>query len=279
MGTYQLSFAGGEPLLYSDLLEIVDYASSLGVITSLVTSGSVLTPRKLDELKRSNIDAVNISLDSVKPRIHDEIRGVKGVHKKVMNAIEELCNAGLHKKIIVATVLMASNLDEIIPLAQFAKEKKLFGISYQVLTDNFGRTYQHNWFLKSKDFVKDLAKFEKITDDLLELKRKGYPILNAKRQLEYSRQYFRDPTKPFPFRCKVGFNNLRIGPNGDVQFCNLSKPFGNIQNLSPKELWRNSLAQRRRRELRLCQMSCSIQNCYFKKSIAENINSFMKKWK
>lgn len=278
LGTFQISFAGGEPLLYSGILEIIQYAANLGIITSIVTSGSTLDNAKLTELLQSNIDTINISLDSINPKIHDKIRGVKGVHNKVINAIEESCAVGKNKKIIIASVIMDSNLEEIIPLAQFTKDKNLYGISYQVLTDNFGRKYEHDWFKKSKNFVRDLEKVEKVIDDLVVLKNKGYPILNARRQLEYTKQYFNDPTKSFPFSCKVGFNTLRIGPLGYVQFCNLSKPFGNILELNPEKLWKSHIAQSRRRELRHCEMSCSIQNCYFKKSIYENIKSFKKKW-
>jgi MoaA/NifB/PqqE/SkfB family radical SAM enzyme len=278
LGTYQISFAGGEPLIYSDIFEIIEYASSLGVITSLVTSGSLLDKNRLTKLLESKIDTVNISLDSINPDLHDKIRGVKGVHGKVIKAIDQFIDAGKSKKLILAAVIMGSNIDEIIPLTNFSKEKGLFGISFQVLTDNFGRTYKHNWFKDSDNFTIDYQKLEKVVDNLLELKKNGYPILNASRQLGYIKQYFKDPTLPFPISCKVGFNNLRIGPTGEVQFCNLSKSFGNILDQKPQDLWYSKLAKNRRRELRHCQMSCSIQNCYFKKTVQENFTAFKRKW-
>jgi MoaA/NifB/PqqE/SkfB family radical SAM enzyme len=278
LGTFQVSFAGGEPLLYNGILEILEYASSLGIITSIVTSGSTLTDRKIDELLKTEVDSINISLDSMNPEIHDGIRGVKGVHKKVMNAIEKLCESGHSGKIIIASVIMNSNIDEIIPLAEYTKEKGVCGISYQVVTDNFGREYKHDWFLDSDNFVKNNGKLDKVFNTLSKLKSKGYPILNAKRQLDFSRLYFLNPIISFPFSCKVGFNNFRIGPSGNVQFCNLSKPYGNILDEDLKKLWTSEMAQRRRRELRHCKLPCSIQNCYFRKTISENWSSFKRRW-
>jgi len=279
LGVYQISFAGGEPLLYKDIFDLIEHCSKIGVISSIVTSGAALTKTKLENLLNSNIDTVNISLDSINPEIHDKIRGVKGVHSKVLKVIDKFKDSGKEKKLILATVIMGSNINEIIPLVHYANEKGLFGISFQVLTDNFGKMYNHNWFNESDNFRMDQMNLKTVIDELLNLKKNGYPILNASRQLEYTIQYFQNPSLPFPFSCKVGFNTLRVGPTGDVQFCNLSRPFGNILEDEPKNIWNSPLAKSRRRELRHCQMSCSIQNCYFKKTIPENLTAFTRKWK
>ena len=130
----------------------------------------------------ADIDSINISLDSINPVIHDSIRGVKGTHKKVLRAIDDIGEFGCKKKIILATVIMESNIDEIIPLAEFTVEKDLFGISYQVLTDNFGRKYKHNWYQESDNFVRSKKNLDEVINQLIGLKDKGYPVLNSKRQ-------------------------------------------------------------------------------------------------
>lgn len=67
MGVVQLTFTGGEPLLRSDLEELVSYAKSLGFYTSLETSGNDLDESRLRRLKRAGLGGVQLSFqDSTK---------------------------------------------------------------------------------------------------------------------------------------------------------------------------------------------------------------------
>ncbi|MBI2672987.1 radical SAM protein [Candidatus Woesearchaeota archaeon] len=74
---------GGEPLVRSDIGELIDYGQSLGMIVNLVTNASFV-PQKLDQVCRA--DNLYTSLDGEK-EIHDAIRG-KGSYDAVMKAID-----------------------------------------------------------------------------------------------------------------------------------------------------------------------------------------------
>ena len=60
----RINFAGGEPTLYKHLDELISYTSSLGIQVSVVTNGSLLTPRRIRSWK-NNVSCVGISIDSV----------------------------------------------------------------------------------------------------------------------------------------------------------------------------------------------------------------------
>jgi radical S-adenosyl methionine domain-containing protein 2 len=63
----RLNLAGGEPLLYQDAaLRVLDYASSKGVTTSIITNGSRLTGDLVDRLAPL-VSMLGLSLDSASP--------------------------------------------------------------------------------------------------------------------------------------------------------------------------------------------------------------------
>ena len=51
LGSLQLGFSGGEPMLRDDLEELVGYATGLGYYTNLITSGIGLTETRLAALQ------------------------------------------------------------------------------------------------------------------------------------------------------------------------------------------------------------------------------------
>mgnify|MGYP002347204093 CR=1 FL=1 len=73
----KLTFTGGEPLLCPYLHEIIAYAHEQGLITMLVTNGSLLTQQYLDGLK-GNLDWLALSIDSDTPSILRNIGRVNG---------------------------------------------------------------------------------------------------------------------------------------------------------------------------------------------------------
>jgi radical S-adenosyl methionine domain-containing protein 2 len=66
LGFRKINFAGGEPILRKDLPELIKYAKSLGLTTSLVTNGHLISQ---DWLKRVTgiLDQIGISVDSSNP--------------------------------------------------------------------------------------------------------------------------------------------------------------------------------------------------------------------
>lgn len=62
-GVQKITFAGGEPMLYKYIKEIIIYAKSLGLTTSIITNGGRLTFDWLLEM-RAYLDWVGLSIDS-----------------------------------------------------------------------------------------------------------------------------------------------------------------------------------------------------------------------
>lgn len=63
-----LSIAGGEPLLYPSLKEVIIYANKLGLKTKIYTNGCALTKKKLIDLKEAGATEFIIHIDEYQKR-------------------------------------------------------------------------------------------------------------------------------------------------------------------------------------------------------------------
>jgi MoaA/NifB/PqqE/SkfB family radical SAM enzyme len=69
-GVHFLIYTGGEPLAHRDFVAMVSHASDLGMATTLVTNGSLLTPGRIDELAKAGLVSVYISIDAATAEAH-----------------------------------------------------------------------------------------------------------------------------------------------------------------------------------------------------------------
>ena len=74
LGVKVLDFTGGEPLLHSEIPEILQLARDLGFITTLTTN-CLLYPKKAESI-RGLVDMLHFSLDSPVEGEHNQSRGV-----------------------------------------------------------------------------------------------------------------------------------------------------------------------------------------------------------
>ena len=77
MGVTRLQFAGGEPLVRKDLLELVAYTREQGIESSIFTNGTLLTRETAGSLKRSGLHSATIMLEGIGGEV-DFRRGTAG---------------------------------------------------------------------------------------------------------------------------------------------------------------------------------------------------------
>lgn len=63
-GLEKITFAGGEPLLYKHIIDVIEYSKHLGLVTSIITNGSLITDSFLDKVS-DTLDWIGISVDSL----------------------------------------------------------------------------------------------------------------------------------------------------------------------------------------------------------------------
>jgi len=116
-GIPQVVFTGGEPTLREDLVELVDHAKEF--VTGLITNGRKL-PGLAQELKRVDLDYIQVSLESSNSQIHDRMVGVDGAWQETTAGIKAAMSAGL--EVITNTTLTKDNIESFVETINFGKQ-------------------------------------------------------------------------------------------------------------------------------------------------------------
>jgi radical SAM protein with 4Fe4S-binding SPASM domain len=118
-GIPHLTFTGGEPTLRDDLVELVQYAEDIGMVTGLQTNGRKLGDRAyLDELLLAGLDHIQITLESYDPTIHDRMVGVEGAWQETVDGIKTVIDADVY--MMTNTTLTTENVGGITETIDFA---------------------------------------------------------------------------------------------------------------------------------------------------------------
>ncbi|MFX1296343.1 MAG: radical SAM protein [Promethearchaeota archaeon] len=116
-----VNFCGGEPLMRDDVFEVMKYTHDHGIIPSISTNATLLSKEVCQNLHNSGVRSLDISLDSVTPKIHDRLRGMSGSYEMAVNGIINAVEFGKYEEIILNTTLTDFNAHEIPQIYEFAK--------------------------------------------------------------------------------------------------------------------------------------------------------------
>lgn len=92
-GAELCTLSGGEPLLRSDIFEIVDFLVERGRAINLITNGTLLDPTALDRLAppgQTPVSVFELPLLSAHAEIHDRMSGAPGAFHRLTDAVAEL---------------------------------------------------------------------------------------------------------------------------------------------------------------------------------------------
>lgn len=277
---------GGEALLRKDLLEIVSYIKKSGFNSSITTNGFYIDESMSQRIVKSGLKGIFLSLDGINEETHDYLRGIKGSHQKVMQAIGLLDkHRGKDKtdrlSIGVTMTIMEKNLDEVLPLVEWAQNnEKINDLFLNACLQPFDcENYQQEWFLDknyNEIWPRDLKKASDILEKLATLKEKGYKICNPPEQLRLVKEYFKNPYRFIhdqKIKCPRGDLAPEINAYGDVNMCFCMAPLGNIRRKKFSQIWNSEAMEKARKEINSCKKDCDTAvNCFYK---IENITEYI----
>lgn len=274
LGPAHVSFAGGEPFLRSDLGELVAYAHRVGLLPSIVTNGSVMTTQTIQAVAQWPLVSLVVSIDSCNSEPHDILHGMSGSLAKAMKAVEQLTDLGFGRRLRVAAVLTAFNIDELVPLARWCAENGIGGFTVQPFGEPFERTHAEDWYGASPLRIEETGRIVEIVELLKTGKRHGWPIMNPDRQLDALPAYYRNPEQGLFLPCTVGTTALGIGPLGELRFCPYMPAFGSVGRKRIQDQWYDEDAAKLREAVLRCRRGCSIMNCNFSPTLRERIGKW-----
>lgn len=223
LGVQEIRFTGGEPLLFNGIYDLIKFATEEGICTSLGTNGTLITKEVAKKLKESGLKKVVVSIDGNK-KTHDKIRGKKN-YQKAMHGLKYLQKNGINVR--VNSVIMKSNMDDVIKLAKKMSRKKITIFIRRFISSGRGKELENN-MLNKKDYNYVRNKLQK------ELTKKTYVNGHYLRNDEGVNSRIK---LPFEIRgCKAGQRAITILPNGDINLCGFlaAQDFPKVGNI--KEL-------------------------------------------
>lgn len=226
MGIVVYNVWATEPLLRADLPECLGYAKSLGMSTSMITNGLLLSER-IDELV-DVVDYLSVSLDGIQS--YSELRGADV--NVVLDGIRIAREQGMD--VLLNCVINERNLHELGELAALAHRLGCL-ISFEPVAE-YEEIPKSTW---EELGIRSRERYEQAIDGLMELKRRGLPIMNSYAYLRMIREL--KPT----FRCRVGELFLHVGLDGEVVSCRERElTLGRVSD-GLKRVWQET-SQRRR---------------------------------
>lgn len=219
LGFYNFSLTGGEPLAHPRYIALVRYLKHRGFYVTSPTNGTLLTDRNVRKLKESGIDSVNVSIDSLNQEIADKVRGHPGQLAKALKGLSLLSKHNIPSSAII--LLGKHNIRE------FGHMIRKLDIVHDVPCilsfpdPGVGP-------LDSILFTQD--ELLKVIDELLQLKKEGYRLLNTNRYLlELKRTSLGEARK---ILCYGGYHVVNVYWDGTVKPCFNKEPIGHITKLN-----------------------------------------------
>jgi MoaA/NifB/PqqE/SkfB family radical SAM enzyme len=240
----RVSCTGGEPFLRTDFPEICEvlykskhvgkiWSATNGIETELVYNQIEKSLKKIDIPL-----IVTVSLEGLEDT-HDMLMGIKGAFKKAIETLKSLRKLSeKNKKFKVRALITVNklNLDEVLALWDYIKSKLEIYPSVNFLWGSQISCFSLPTEVKS-EFTpqEDLQpKLEKLAELNQELDRKLQIYENTllsrieSVRRKYILKIIQEKRRFFPCEASLG-KNLIIYPNGDVAFCEFTKPIGNLK--------------------------------------------------
>jgi len=247
-----LTVTGGEVLLRRDAFQVLERAAELGFALHILTNGWLVNESRAERLMRLGARIVQVSLDGADPGTHDFLRGLPTFGVRTEEALARLAAArdrlGAPTKLVVATVIFRQNLGELGALVRKVRSLGADEIKFQPIEQTYMEPDDPEWHTKSPLWVTDPEAAARAIDELIALKREGWPIQNSIEQLEFTKFYFREPKTAYlkarshdqhfrSRRCRTAVADCDMSSNGDVRLCYRMDPIGNVRHEAPEEIW------------------------------------------
>lgn len=231
MGSLQLGFTGGEPMLRDDIEELVAYSDELGYYSNLITSGIGLTPDRLKAMKKGGLKQIQLSIQSHDRETTNKLVGVD-CHDQKLEIAHEIKAQGF--PMVLNVPVCKQNIRQTRDILKMAEE---IGVDYI----EFANIQYYNWallnraeFLPTREELEDAEEAVRETRERLGNKMTIYFVIP---------DYYADRPKA----CMNGWGaiHLTIAPDGAALPCQEARvikglEFPNVREHSLDWIWNES---------------------------------------
>jgi MoaA/NifB/PqqE/SkfB family radical SAM enzyme len=241
-----LNISGGEPTTRNDLPGLVElFSRSLPRMRKIGINTTGLTPQRAIPMLTKIVEfcaakglliSIRVSLDGIGD-VHDQVRHVKRGFDKASQTIDALRTlAGKHANFQfgLASTIFATNLEDADNILQWARQQKL-DIVFNMLRFTDGMLHNRDleekvgFHQREEEFMRKFF-LDRVHEESV-LSGQAFLYLHYADMI--ANGYKR--TMPCPFQSQ----GLLLNPNGDLLYCENSKPIGNVLTTPADELYFN----------------------------------------
>lgn len=238
---------GGEPLLYSSIIELLTVLRSRGAYIGIITNGYFLD-RYVKDIIDLKIDYITISIDGTE-NTHNKIRKINNAYqvaiKNIKNIVEEKKKNNLVGKCMFINInytILNENIDEMVKIGHLAEEIGCSSITYNfpiLVNEKACEQFETIW---KKNFGSDFKSWEgykventnidiaKLYGNIIQIKKElgklqHFKVMwstnNQNLNIEFLNDYFNniDNEQMKGILCKIAKNTIVINSDGNLLLC------------------------------------------------------------
>ena len=264
LGTLLVSLAGGEPMLRTDLPDIVRAIGKYH-FPLVTTNGWFVTPRSAVALMSAGVWGVSVSIDYARSAPHDKRRGMDGAWKQAWRAVEMLVRARKHafQRVNVMAVLLDDNIDDMDTIVEMASAR---GAHFMLQPYGFRKTGSHAHAHNNGA----------VAPRLLELHKRWPNFLSNPNYLAKFDEYLAGGIN----HCRAGRAFFNIDSTGDIAICveHKSTPVANIYHHNPQTIVSRLSEAAAGNRCTDCWYNCrgEVENLYDPKGLIKSLPTLFK---
>jgi MoaA/NifB/PqqE/SkfB family radical SAM enzyme len=203
--------SGGEPLVRSDVYEILSAMSNPGKLPLMVvvSNASQLTPERFLKLKRAGMHQLSLSIDFPDDR-HSDFRRIPGLFDRMNEVVPECTRIGDPEDVSLNCCITAWNYKE---LPEIVKLGERWGVPVNFSAYSAMRTDEAEGLVGNNG---SNAELKRAIETVIDLKHAGKPVFTAERALW---KYYDFLTTGYTSGCQAGNRFVVINPDGRLTPC------------------------------------------------------------
>jgi len=262
LGCIKVHLSGGEVTLHHDLVDAIRHGTELGMRMNLTSNGVLMDKPRARQWVEAGLRAASFSLDGVRRKTHDGIRGVPGAYKRTLRAIRVVVREnerlGGKLRVRVNTVMSAKNMDELPALLELVGAMGVVDVMPMPIDGKRA----------IRPTVKQIARFNaEIAPRVAEIRRRYhmpidagrlYPFGRTAAELDLATQGRYGFGHYDQHRCYAPYYHAFISHTGEVFACCMTRdrmrPLGNVREQTLSDIFLGSAYQAFRQGMNVARL-------------------------
>ncbi|ORX94942.1 molybdenum cofactor biosynthesis prote [Basidiobolus meristosporus CBS 931.73] len=214
-GVTKIRLTGGEPTVRKDIVELVEELGKLrekGLRTIAMTTNGIAIKRKLPDMVKHGLNALNFSLDTL-DKFKFEIMTRRRGHERVLESIQQAIDLGVHPVKVNNVVMRGVNDQEVLDFIRMTENSPI-DVRFIEYMPFDGNKWKDNKLVPYKELLDSIeAEFKSVVkvEDDPNPTSKGFRIPGFRGQFGF----ISSMTDHFCATC----NRLRLTADGNIKVC------------------------------------------------------------